>query len=125
MIFYLFTIFGIVVIILLWAFFKNYTVARVSGDSMFPTYKNKEIILIKKRAFKLEIGKVYAFYDPDNRLVIKRLKYTHFTPITGDFLLYFVGDNPANSYDSISYGFIKSSMVIGKIIKIGGKGLDV
>jgi signal peptidase I len=110
-----------VAIILLFFF----PIIRVSGDSMYPTYKDKEF-LIGIRIFSkknLQRGDVILYTDPtdDTRTVIKRIQ-TISRLDNGQILLFCVGDNVSNSYDSRNYGFISSSKIVCKPISQRGYG---
>ena len=97
----------------------NYTVKKIEGTSMLPTFDDGEWIIIKKD-FELIAGNVYIYNSPSNLLCIKRLKRIVVSPINGYISLYFEGDNPDQSIDSRSYGLISPSQVRGVAIK-GGK----
>lgn len=90
---------------------------QVVGDSMYPTYKDGEI-LVGSRLFKkskLKVGEVIIYKSPtDKKVVIKRIaksvKYKNLMD------LYCLGDNSEHSYDSRNYGFISSKSVVCKVI---------
>lgn len=94
-----------------------FPIISVSGNSMYPTYKDGEI-LIGTMIFnrnKLKIGDVVVYRSPsDDRLVIKRItdilldyKHTYF---------FFEGDNKEDSYDSRNYGYVHIDNLVCKVI---------
>lgn len=89
---------------------------EVVGDSMFPTYKNGEIILGTRlyRKSKLKIGDVIVYKSPtDGKIVIKRID-----AIKEDaHWFYCLGDNLDCSYDSRYYGFIPHKNIVCKILR--------
>src|SRR4051812_29329163 len=84
----------------------------VSGNSMMPTLKsgtkvlsfNWSYLFRKPRKKEIVLAKV------GGRLVIKRIQKTEGEKI------YLVGDNPKESTDSRSYGWIHNWQIIGKVI---------
>ena len=106
-------------------------VVMIDGDSMYPTYHNHEMVLIKKNNIEVVCGDVIVFYAEDFKcLLCKRI-----AGIPGDTITfnddsgissislgtdeYFVlGDNRDESVDSRSkkVGTVKSSQIIGKVI---------
>lgn len=104
---------GILVIVSHW-----FTIRIVDGNSMEPSLKNGDIVIIKKK-YSLELGKIYAFISPEHGdLCAKRLSRIISSPLKGTFSLYFLGDNPSNSCDSRAYGTISPLNVVGEVIKI-------
>lgn len=81
----------------------------VDGISMFPTYKDKEIVL-SSRFYKIKQGDVYVYKTPTNEVVIKRLSHSRGNK------LFFLGDNRENSLDSRYYGTVPESYIISKVI---------
>ena len=100
-------------ITLLWYLFP---LIEVVGKSMFPTYKNGEIILATRIYLKskLKVGDVIVFKSPtDGKIVIKRI-----SEIRGKHTWFFCeGDNTNYSYDSRHYGFIFHNTIICKIVR--------
>ena len=90
---------------------------QVTGDSMYPTYLDGEIIVGTKlyRKSKLKEGDVVLYHSPtDEKIVIKRID--HFLIDGKKRYIYCLGDNLDHSYDSRVYGFISSKNLVCKVI---------
>ena len=87
---------------------------RISGDSMFPTLKPGNTVLVSKFSYLLKSPKIediVAIHDPrDRRVLIKRI-----TKIESK-KYYVLGDNRKQSTDSRSFGWIGKNDIIGKVI---------
>ncbi len=92
-----------------------FEIVYISGDSMYPTMKDKQLALVKKFGIQYEEGNIYIYRCPDGYDVVKRLTGIEFYIFNGVFL-YFEGDNKNFSKDSRHYGFIREKDVIGKVI---------
>lgn len=83
----------------------------VEGDSMEPTFKNGDVLIMasKKKILK---GDVVVFNHPfiADMILVKRVKW-----MDDNDQIYVVGDNP-ESTDSRSFGTITKAAVIGKIV---------
>lgn len=94
-----------------------FPVITVCGNSMYPTYHDHEIILGTRlfRKSKLKRGDVVMYHAPNdrNRIVIKRVDEVR----KGAGVMYCLGDNPEESYDSRSYGYVALSNAVCKPIK--------
>lgn len=98
---------------------------KVCGDSMYPTYKDGDILLSRRitRNHRFKKGCIYVYEPPvvcEGTYVIKRLYRIDY----GSDNLVFVGDNYLNSYDSRSYGPVCRPKVRFKILfprEYGGK----
>lgn len=102
-----------------------FPIVLVVGDSMFPTFKNGQVLLTTRILYpyfkytslgevvdKSAIGKVFIYKNPaDGAIVIKRLKEIFY-----ESGLFFQGDNSDNSYDSRHYGLVNSECVIARVI---------
>lgn len=81
------------------------------GDSMYPTLKDGQLILIQKSFLRYDINNIYIYKSPDGLEVVKRLKNNR-----EDDALFFEGDNKNFSRDSRHYGFVTENNIIGKVI---------
>tara|TARA_Y100000991_G_scaffold186026_1_gene150430 strand:+ start:151 stop:450 length:300 start_codon:yes stop_codon:yes gene_type:complete len=85
--------------------------AIVCGDSMFPTFKEGEIVFFKKyikNKSLLKVGQIVILYHPlKNIRLIKRINnvYEHSIEV--------YGDNIEHSSDSNKFGLINNEKVIG------------
>ena len=133
----------ILIIIILFLIQYVFSITKVVGNSMYPTLKDEEIMMINKfkyRISKVKRGEIISLKYADTKYLIKRviglpgetvkineeylkkeLEYDDFsltdigvTKIPED--MYFVlGDNRENSLDSREIGLIKKADIIGKI----------
>ncbi len=81
---------------------------RVSGNSMKPSLKTGDIIMVKRR-FKINRGNVIIIKLTD-REIVKRV-----ADVKKD-KVYVLGDNPSESTDSRSLGWLSKNQVVGKIV---------
>ena len=89
---------------------------QIFGESMRPTLKAGDTVLVNKTAYWLSLPKrndIIAFRDPrDGKILIKRI-------INIEEKGYFVqGDNKNSSTDSRVFGMIRRSEIIGKVITL-------
>ena len=102
----------------------GYRIIKVNGNSMFPTIKNNDILIVNcwyHRLYGLHHGDVVMFKDKDGFLVIKRiislpgdiveLNTNIFKIKNGEYFV--MGDCREKSFDSRNYGPIKQSSIIG------------
>jgi nickel-type superoxide dismutase maturation protease len=84
---------------------------RVEGDSMQPTLKHGEEILVKPTE-NFQIGDIVVANHPFKQsvIIIKRISEIN---EKGLFLL---GDNPIESTDSRSFGEVLKKNVLGKVV---------
>lgn len=102
----------LVILLILWYFFPLY---QVIGSSMYPTYKEGEIICGTKLYFKnnLKVGDIVVYKSPDeDKIVIKRID-----KIMKDGGFYCLGDNRDYSYDSRDYGAVSRKRLLSKVLK--------
>ncbi len=85
---------------------------RVEGDSMLPSLRSGDRVLIDPNA-SVQPGDVVLTRHPykSSVRILKRL-----TSIEPDGRIYLSGDNPEDSTDSRSFGSISSSDILGKVI---------
>lgn len=100
--------------------FYLYPIIFVSGNSMFPTFFDNDVI-VGTRIYKtsnLKKNDIIVYKSPDNpsRFVIKRIHHFFIDNSTKTYYFYCLGDNQDDSYDSRNYGYISSDSIICKII---------
>ena len=101
-----------IVVIALVVLFYIFPIIQVCGDSMYPTYKDGDIVL-GCRIFSIKRGGIYVYHPPaGEKYVIKRLTRI----INFPNLLFFEGDNSEHSYDSRMYGCISNQDLVAKCI---------
>jgi nickel-type superoxide dismutase maturation protease len=83
---------------------------RVEGNSMFPTLKDGDIVLINFRAKLSKAAIVLANHPYKNSKLIKRIK-----DIDENGSYYLIGDNLAESIDSRTFGVILRKDILGKV----------
>lgn len=104
-----------------------YEIIIVSGNSMLPTLHDQDFILIDKNVpvYKYKVGDIMVFPDPYNleRLVVKRIKKMKDFQIGDKFekLLWVEGDNSEVSQDSRVYGWIGTTNIEGRVVKVWQK----
>ena len=96
----------------------------ISGNSMYPTLKHGDFILIKKLLpiYKYKVGDIVVLPNPYNskQLVVKRIVKTKVV-IVGrnvEHLAWIEGDNSEVSQDSRNYGWINKNSIEGRLIKL-------
>lgn len=114
------------------------SVIRVEGDSMLPTYKTGDLVLLKRRKTRgkpIKEGQLLVLYSPSGQIIIKRV--TEVADISnnemiapeewgthkGERALWVEGDNRGHdemgnpySRDSRSYGYVHEDAVIGFVL---------
>lgn len=88
---------------------------EVLENSMLPTLKPGDIILIDENAYKTEkpkLGDVIVAHHPyrQNFLLVKRI-----ANLESDDTYFLVGDNSSVSNDSRSFGSINLTAILGKV----------
>ena len=84
---------------------------RVEGDSMLPTLKNGDRVLVEKTA-NLRIGDVVVAKHPFRITpIIKRI-----TEFSTSGKLFLSGDNPDESTDSRTFGEVPEKDILGRVI---------
>lgn len=84
----------------------------VEGDSMVPLLKNGETVLISRKA-PINAGDI-ALANHPYRSHLKLVKRIAAIESNGDLIL--LGDNPAESTDSRSFGAVSRDHLIGKVV---------
>lgn len=114
---YIAIILGIFILAVIYLF----PLAKVYGTSMYPTFKEGDILLCSRLIDKqnLIIGDIYIYEAPNGKYVIKRLKRIEYEEDNNYIKTkyWFEGDNLAESYDSRDYGYVPEKKVIAKVIK--------
>ena len=85
---------------------------KVEGNSMLPTYKNCDVVLVNKLAYVFSVPKidhVVVIKNPKGRYIIKRIN-----KVSND-QFFVVGDNTKESTDSRSFGWIGKKDIVGKV----------
>src|SRR5262249_7179684 len=93
-------------------FFGRYRAMIVDGDSMLPTLKNGDTVLIDPRS-KGAVGEIVAANHPYKQSV-KLVKRVESINSEGRYIL--TGDNPSGSTDSRSFGTISKDNIAGKVV---------
>ena len=125
-------------------FCSKFQITRVSGQSMEPTLRNRQIVLVEKCKEKYETNNIITFTSNNYGVCVKRIKgvsgdtielkngkiYRNGIELSGyvcdeesaqTFILkenelFVLGDNANESIDSRLYGPINVSDVIGKVL---------
>lgn len=108
----------IIVVTVLLLLYYIFPIACISGDSMFPTYKEKDKTVATRIFSKenLKVGDIVIYCPPESDYkVIKRISSKHKNNI--GTLVFCVGDNKEVSYDSRDYGWIEVKDIVAKVIK--------
>lgn len=102
-------------------------IVKVDGDSMYPTLKDGEHVLMKITD-DVKVGDIIILhvdyeFGMDSEFIIKRV-----AEIAEDGSVYVLGDNSKVSHDSRQCGYFPKEIIRGKVvfefkqIGIGGKG---
>ena len=102
----------------------GFSTVAVSGNSMSPSYREGDWLIIRKLSGKkhtLNIGAVYLIQDP-NRPGVKLLKRLKESRIEHGVIRYWVeGDNPLSEY-SRSWGWLETEQFIARVVLRYRKG---
>lgn len=87
---------------------------QIFGNSMLPSYKAGDMVLVNKLAYFLnnpKKGDIVVLADPrDKRFLLKRVAKI------ANKKYFVLGDNEKKSTDSRLFGWIKKEQIIGKVI---------
>jgi nickel-type superoxide dismutase maturation protease len=87
---------------------------KVTGDSLYPTFRQGDFVLISKIPFrfkKLKEGDVIVFEQPIYGVMIKRISQV----FEGGKLFYVLGTDEF-SVDSRQFGSVRLEALLGKVI---------
>ncbi|WP_248960691.1 S26 family signal peptidase [Sphaerisporangium perillae] len=112
---------------------RRYLVVTVHGESMAPTYREGERVLVRRAPLaEVRPGQVVVVEDPvpPGRWIIKRAAALPGDPVPGEVAaaagaapgsrvpagcLVLLGDNPAASADSRRFGYIPAGRLLGVV----------
>lgn len=108
----------LIIIGIILIYFLFFRVIEINGVSMFPTYKHGEYSVVTRvfNGHKFQVGNIYVYKNGD-RHVCKRLVEIKMPEVGKDKLLYFLGDNTDDSYDSRHYGYVKEHEIKYRFFK--------
>lgn len=91
---------------------------KIIGTSMYPTLKSGQNILVNRLSYLLHEPKannIVALKDPrDGKTLIKRIVEIDSAKQNAEYFV--LGDNPKESTDSRTFGWIKKKDIMGKVI---------
>lgn len=107
----------IVLVIVGVTIYHLFPLIQIVGDSMYPTYKNSEILIGTRlfRISKLKVGDVVCYRSPMevDRIVVKRI--ADIRNSEQGLLFFCLGDNSEVSYDSREYGYVPYQNLVCRI----------
>jgi signal peptidase I len=86
------------------------SIFRIEGNSMEPTYRSGDYVLVCQAGFSPKKGDVVVLQRPGARKLIKRVDRI------GPEGIFVIGDNASMSTDSREFGAIAASDVTGKVL---------
>lgn len=87
---------------------------KISGDSLYPIYKNKDIVLsLSFKITKLKINDIVVFKHEDYGLMIKKIQKISLK--NNQKYYYLIGTN-ASSIDSRNFGYISQNNITHKVL---------
>ena len=97
----------------------GFELITVSGNSMLPTYKQGDRLLIKHRTSDLQpihVGEA-VMIEREGELMLKRITRYEIGGHTGQGMVTVEGDNKEESLDSRHWGAIPSRFVKARVIR--------
>ena len=108
-----------------------FPIVRVCGVSMYPTYKDGQIIICTRLFHEIKNGEVYLFEHPyrENRILIKRVvsqkgQQETLNSIRQYKYYFFLGDNLLNSSDSRDFGYVCETNIKAKVLSKGDTNVE-
>ena len=87
---------------------------KISGDSLYPIYKNKDIVLsLSLKITKLKVNDIVVFKHKNYGLMIKKIQEISIK--NNQKFYYLVGTN-ASSIDSRNFGYIPENNITNKVL---------
>lgn len=87
---------------------------KISGDSLYPIYKNKDIVLsLSLKIIKLKVNDIVVFKHKNHGLMIKKIQEISIK--NNQKFYYLVGTN-ASSIDSRNFGYIPENNITNKVL---------
>ena len=89
-----------------------FTMARVEGRSMLPTYRHGQYVIVLRFA-EIDDGDIVVFKLPtEEHYFVKRVDHM----VGNEY--YVLGDNADNSKDSRHYGLVSKEYIIGRVFTV-------
>lgn len=103
------------VLIIISCVYAHYGFSITSGNSMYPTIQDGNILLYKRDISDLKVGDIVVVkttkeMNSAGDYVVKRVS------VITDKTVYLLGDNEANSKDSRTYGYVNKKNIEGKVL---------
>ena len=92
---------------------SDYLIVRVTGDSMFPTYQDGDLVLVLRQTTMNHSGQIGAFVFDDNKVTLKRIEY-----VMGEDWVRLVPINPSFPPLMIEGEALEHCRVLGPVKKL-------
>ena len=92
---------------------SDYLIVRVTGDSMFPTYQDGDLVLVLRQTTMNHSGQIGAFVYDDNKVTLKRIEY-----VMGEDWVRLVPINPSFPPLMIEGEALEHCRVLGPVKKL-------